>query len=119
MQYDNGSNDLSARVIQFYVPCWLDSAGCPSLKYKLVGVENQGRKKLKSDRSWFSKKSMEEIDEEDMQQYPTMISNFDIKTMGLAVALSGSESTQFGPVASLGPLEDPVSTHLPPCLKRY
>lgn len=119
MQHDNGNNDFSARVIQFYVPCWLDSAGCPPLKYKLVAVEHQGRKKLKSDRSWFSKKSMEEVDEEDMHQYPTMISNFDCKTMGLAVALSGSESTQFGPVASLALLEDPVSTHLPPCKKLY
>jgi vacuolar protein sorting-associated protein 13A/C len=116
MQYDNGGNkDVSARVIQFYVPCWLDSAGCPPLKYKLVGVGNYGRKKLKSDKSWLSKKSMEQIDEEDMHQYPTMISNFDCKTMGLAVALSGSESTQFGPLTPLNALDDPVSSHLSPC----
>ncbi|KAG0604101.1 hypothetical protein M758_10G145000 [Ceratodon purpureus] len=103
MQYGNGSNDLSARVIQFYVPCWLDSVGCPSLKYKLVG----GGKKQKGDRSWFSKKSLEEVDEEDMHQYPTMISNFDCKTMKLAVALSGSESTTFGPAEPLSALDDP------------
>lgn len=114
MQYGNGSNDLSARVIQFYVPCWLDSVGCPSLKYKLVGGDHHGRKKHKSDRSWFSKKSLEEVDEEDMHQYPTMISNFDSKTMKLAVALSGSESTNFGPAEPLSALDDPVSTHLPP-----
>lgn len=110
MQSDNASFDLSARVIQFYVPCWLDSTGCPLLKYKLVRMEQQSRKKLKSDKTWFTKKSMEEIDEEVMHQYPTMISNFDCKTMGLSVALSGSESTQFGPVVSLASLEDPVST---------
>lgn len=53
MQFDNGGNkDVSARVIQFYVPCWLDSAGCPLLKYRLVAVENRGHKKLKSDKSW-------------------------------------------------------------------
>lgn len=119
MQYGNGSNDLSARVIQFYVPCWLDSVGCPSLKYKLVGGDHHGRKKHKSDRSWFSKKSLEEIDEEDMHQYPTMISNFDSKTMKLAVALSGSESSTFGPAEPMSALDDPVSTHLPPWKKLY
>ncbi|KAG0557949.1 hypothetical protein KC19_11G167800 [Ceratodon purpureus] len=111
MQFDNGGNkDVSARVIQFYVSCWLDSAGCPLLKYRLVAVENRGHKKLKSDKSWLSKKSMEQIDEEDMHQYPTMISNFDSRSMGLAVALSGSESTEFGPVTSLNPLDDPDGT---------
>ena len=111
MQYDNGGNkDISARVIQFYVPCWLDSSMCPPLKYKLVG-----RKKSKSDKSWLSKKSMDQIDEEDMHQYPTMISSFDCKTMGLAVALSGSESTQFGPVTPLNSLADPVSSNLSFC----
>ncbi|KAG0571187.1 hypothetical protein KC19_6G218100 [Ceratodon purpureus] len=85
------------------VPCWLDSVGCPSLKYKLVG----GGKKQKGDRSWFSKKSLEEVDVEDMHQYPTMISNFDCKTMKLAVALSGSESTTFGPAEPLSALDDP------------
>jgi vacuolar protein sorting-associated protein 13A/C len=44
-----------------------------------------------------------------------MISNFDCKTMGLAVALSGSESTQFGPLTPLNALDDPVSSHLSPC----
>lgn len=115
MQYDNGKRDVSARVIQFYVPCWLDSIGCPSLKYKLIGVERHGRKKHKSDKNWQGKKSMEEIDEEAMHEYPTMLSNYDCKTMGLAVALSGSECTHFGPVVSLDALEDPVNSRPPPC----
>lgn len=110
MQYDNGSRDISARVIQFYVPCWLDSSGCPSLKYKLI---DHGRKK--SDKNWHRKKSLEEIGEEDMHEYPTMLSSYDCKTMGLAVALPRSECTQFGPVASLDALEDAVSSHPPPC----
>jgi len=115
MQYDNGSRDISARVIQFYVSCWLDSIGCPPLKYKLIGAEYHGRKKYKNDKSWQDKKSLEEIDEEAMHEYPTMLSNYDCKTMGLAVALSRSECSQFGPSASLDALEDPVRSHPPPC----
>lgn len=108
MQYCHGNNDISARVIQFYVPCWLDSTGCPPMKCKLVGAAHLGRKKFKSDKSRVSKKHIQEIDEEDMHQFPRMLSNYDSKVMGLAVALSGSESTAFGPVSPLQPLEDPI-----------
>lgn len=115
MQYDNGSRDISARVIHFYVPCWLDSFGCLALKYKLIGAEHHDRKKYKSDKSSQCKNSSEEMDEEAMHDYPTMLSNYDCKSMALAVALSGSECTQFGPVAALDALEDPVNSYSPPC----
>lgn len=82
------------------------------MKCKLVGAAHLGRKKFKSDKSRVSKKHIQEIDEEDMHQFPRMLSNYDSKVMGLAVALSGSESTAFGPVSPLQPLEDPVSSHL-------
>lgn len=109
MQHDRGNQGMSARVIQFYVPCWLDSAKCPSLKYKLVEVDHPGRKKFKTHRSRGNKKLMEEIDQEDMNEHPTMLSSFECKSVGLAVALSGNGTTNFGPVVSLEPLVDPVS----------
>ncbi|XP_024403056.1 uncharacterized protein [Physcomitrium patens] len=105
MQYDSGIRDISAKVIQFHVPCWLDSIGCPSLKYSLVGNHYHGRRS--SEKSWLTRKSLEEIVEEDTHRHPIMLSNYDCTTMGLAVALSGSECTQFGPVASLDALADP------------
>lgn len=109
MQHDRGNRGMSARVIQFYVPCWLDSAKCPSLKYKLVEVDHPGRKKFKTHRSRGNKKLMEEIDQEDMNEHPTMLSSFECKSVGLAVALSGNVTTNFGPVVPLEPLADPVS----------
>lgn len=109
MQYDSGIRDISAKVIQFHVPCWLDSIGCPSLKYSLVGNHYHGRRS--SEKSWLTRKSLEEIVEEDTHRHPIMLSNYDCTTMGLAVALSGSECTQFGPVASLDALADPVNFH--------
>lgn len=110
IQHTHGDKDVSGKVIQLYVPCWIDSKKCPSLRYKLVGVEHPGGKKEKKDRKTrVKKKVFEEIDQEDMHQHPTLLSTFDCNSMGLAVALSGEESTDFGPVASLDPLEDGVS----------
>lgn len=118
IEHDREEKGVAAKVLQFYVPCWLDSAKCPPLQYRLMEIVQRGDSKPSSDDSEFAKaayegvkvgKITEQVDFEEKDEFPTMLSDMDPKTMGLSVAINRGNQVRFGPVAELLPLENPVS----------
>ncbi|CAM6084054.1 unnamed protein product [Calypogeia fissa] len=100
---DHGSEEkgVAAKVLQFYVPCWLDSAKCPPLQYRLMEISHRDLEGVKVGNI------TEQVNFEEKDEYPTMLSDMDPKTMGLSVGINVGNELQFGPVADLLPLDNP------------
>jgi vacuolar protein sorting-associated protein 13A/C len=125
IQHEREEKGMTAKVIYFYVPCWLDSERCPLLKIRLVELElpkeKKGKKKEKTESTKHEKKKsllqpplkvknvIDEINQDNRDQvhHQTMLSRYEPKMMGLAVALSADDDkTHFGDIEPLDPLDN-------------
>jgi vacuolar protein sorting-associated protein 13A/C len=111
IQQCNEEKSNAAKVIQLYVPYWLDTKKCPPLKYKLVAIGQHadkkgeytgdlGLRKLKA----LSAEAAADLDQ--MENSPTMLSSFDCRSLELSVALADSAEAVFGPATPLQALDE-------------
>ncbi len=119
VQQSNEEKSNATKVIQLYVPYWLDTKKCPPLKYKLVAIGQHadkkgeytgdlGLRKLKA----LSADAAADLDQ--MENSPTMLSSFDCRSLELSVALANSAEAVFGPGTPLQALDEAVRQN--PCL---
>jgi hypothetical protein len=119
IQQSNEEKSNATKVIQLYVPYWLDTKKCPPLKYKLVAIGQHadkkgeytgdlGLRKLKA----LSADAAADLDQ--MENSPTMLSSFDCRSLELSVALANSAEAVFGPGTPLQALDEAVRQN--PCL---
>eukprot|EP01018_Ginkgo_biloba_P007916 Gb_35998 [translate_table: standard] len=116
LEHNQDGKEIIAKFLRIYTPYWLECARCPPLQYRLSSIKQMGRSISKERREGHcspvlitnsgNEKVLEQINEGELQTGYTIMSKFDPKSMGLSVALSGSDKGCFGPATTLSPLSD-------------
>lgn len=121
IEYDNG---IAAKVLRLFAQCWLDRDNCPPLRFRFLemlphpdNVKDNSLLKhpLEACKGVVEGRLLEEIDVEELPNFPVMLSSFDFKSTGLSIAL-GTDG-DFGPVWPMHALAEPVITSVHSCFK--
>ncbi|KAL2636221.1 hypothetical protein R1flu_007700 [Riccia fluitans] len=117
IEHDFEVKGIAAKLIKMYVPCWVDSAKCPPLHLRLADIQHNAQSKLiketeQEHRTLLNEgllmgKVKEQINHDEMINNQTVLSDIDLSTTGLSVAVASSYPDTFGPVSLLNALNNP------------
>ncbi|BBN04917.1 vacuolar protein sorting-associated protein 13A/C [Marchantia polymorpha subsp. ruderalis] len=115
IEHDHEVKGVAAKVVRIYVPCWLDSAKCPALQFRIIdlskpGKENGPDRHTQPQEGITMGRLKEQINQDEMENYQALIPDIDVDTMGLSVAVTSSNPDLFGPISPLSPLNNPDGT---------
>lgn len=107
LEQNHDKEDIVAKMIRVYAPCWIVSARCPPLTYRLVDISGRNGKRnlfLPFHSNQSNEKVLRQITEEEVLEGYTIDSALDLRLLGLSVSISRTGKEHFGPVRDLSPL---------------